>query len=177
MSNISRAYADALFEICIEENSLEEIMQQSAQLAEIMSANPEFVKLLNAPTVTKEEKTDLVDKVFSGKINKSLLNFIKVMVERKDTQEINASFADFEKLYNKHNNIEKATATTAVPMSDELKAKLVAKLNALTGKNVVLTNIVDPACLGGVILQFAYVQYNDSVAGKLEILRNQLKAN
>ena len=177
MSNISRAYADALFEICIEENSLEEIMQQSAQLAEIMAANPEFVKLLNAPTVTKEEKTDLVDKVFSGKINKSLLNFIKVMVERKDTQEINASFADFEKLYNKHNNIEKATATTAVPMSDELKAKLVSKLNALTGKNVVLTNIVDPACLGGVILQFADVQYNDSVAGKLEILRNQLKAN
>ncbi len=177
MSNISRAYADALFEISIEENSLEEIMQQSAQLAEIMAANPEFVKLLNAPTVTKEEKTDLVDKVFSGKINKSLLNFIKVMVERKDTQEINASFADFEKLYNKHNNIEKATATTAVPMSDELKAKLVAKLNALTGKNVVLTNIVDPACLGGVILQFADVQYNDSVAGKLEILRNQLKAN
>ena len=177
MSNISRAYADALFEISIEENSLEEIMQQSAQLAEIMAANPEFVKLLNAPTVTKEEKTDLVDKVFSGKINKSLLNFIKVMVERKDTQEINASFADFEKLYNKHNNIEKATVTTAVPMSDELKAKLVAKLNALTGKNVVLTNIVDPACLGGVILQFADVQYNDSVAGKLEILRNQLKAN
>lgn len=177
MSNISRAYADALFEICIEENSLEEIMQQSAQLAEIMAANPEFVKLLNAPTVTKEEKTDLVDKVFSGKINKSLLNFIKVMVERKDTQKINASFADFEKLYNKHNNIEKATATTAVPMSDELKAKLVAKLKALTGKNVVLTNIVDPACLGGVILQFADVQYNDSVAGKLEILRNQLKAN
>ena len=152
-------------------------MQQSAQLAEIMAANPEFVKLLNAPTVTKEEKTDLVDKVFSGKINKSLLNFIKVMVERKDTQEINASFADFEKLYNKHNNIEKATATTAVPMSDEQKAKLVAKLNALTGKNVVLTNIVDPACIGGVILQFADVQYNDSVAGKLEILRNQLKAN
>ena len=62
-------------------------------------------------------------------------------------------------------------------MSDELKAKLVSKLNALTGKNVVLTNIVDPACLGGVILQFADVQYNDSVAGKLEILRNQLKAN
>lgn len=177
MSNISRAYADALYEICIEENSLEEIMQQSAQLAEIMAANPEFVKLLNAPTVTKEEKTDLVDKVFFGKINKSLLNFIKVMVERKDTQEINASFADFEKLYNKHNNIEKATATTAVPMSDEQKAKLVAKLNALTGKNVVLTNIVDPACIGGVILQFADVQYNDSVAGKLEILRNQLKAN
>lgn len=177
MSNISNAYADALFEICIEENSLDEIMQQTASLADILAANPDFVKLLNAPTVTKEEKTQLIDNVFAGKINKNLLNFIKVMVERKDTLEIKASFADFEKLYNKHNNIEKATATTAVPMSEELKAKLVAKLNALTGKNVVLTNVVDPACIGGVILQFADVQYNDSVSGKLETLKNQLKAN
>jgi len=177
MSNISRAYADALFEICIEENTLDEIMQQTATMTEILAANPEFVKLLNAPTVTKEEKTSLVDTVFAGKINKSLLNFIKVMVERKDTTEIKASFADFEKLYNKHNNIEKATATTAVPMSDELKDRLVAKLNVLTGKNVVLTNIVDPGCIGGVILQFSDVQYNDSVRGKLETLKNQLKAN
>ena len=177
MSNISKAYADALFEICIEENTLDEIMQQTAAMAEILAANPEFVKLLNAPTVTKEEKTDLVDTVFSGKINKSLLNFIKVMVERKDTAEIKASFADFEKLYNKHNNIEKATATTAVPMSDVQKERLVAKLNALTGKNVVLTNIVDPDCIGGVILQFSDIQYNDSVRGKLETLKNQLKAN
>ena len=177
MSNISRAYADALFEISIEENTLDEIMQQTASMAEILAANPEFVKLLNAPTVTKEEKTQLVDSIFSGKINKSLLNFIKVMVERKDTTEIKASFADFEKLYNKHNNIEKATATTAVPMSDRHKARLVEKLKAITGKNVVLTNIVDPDCLGGVILQFSDVQYNDSVRGKLETLKNQLKAN
>ena len=177
MSNISKAYADALFEICIEENTLDEIMQQTATLADILAANPELVKLLNAPTVTKEEKTTLIDNFFAGKINKSLLNFIKVMVERKDTAEIRASFTDFEKLYNRHNNIEKATATTAVPMSDAMKAKLVEKLNALTGKNVVLTNIVDPDCIGGVILQFADVQYNDSVAGKLETLKNQLKAN
>lgn len=177
MSNISRAYADALFEICMEENSLDEIMTQTAALADILEENQQLLKLLNAPTVTKEEKNTLVDNIFSGKINRSLLNFIKVMVERKDTAEIKASFADFEKLYNKRNNIEKATATTAVPMSDELKAKLTAKLNVLTGKNVVLTNVVDHDCIGGVILQFADVQYNDSVAGKLEILKNQLKAN
>ena len=176
MSNISKAYADALFELSIEENILDEIMEQTQSLAEILSQNADFLKLLNAPTVTKEEKVTIADNVFFGKINKHLLNFIKVMIQRKDTAEIRASFADFETLYNKHNNIEKAVATTAVPMTDRLKAKLVDKLQSLTGKKIVLTNKVDPSCLGGVILQFSDMQFNDSISGKLETLKNQLKA-
>ena len=176
MSNISKAYADALFELSIEENILDEIKEQTELLGEVMAQNTDFVKLLNAPTVTKEEKTALADSVFSGKINKHLLNFIKVMIQRKDTAEMKASFTDFEKMYNKHNNIEKAVATTAVPMSDELKAKLVDKLQTLTGKNIQLTNKVDPECLGGVILQFNDMQFNDSISAKLDTLKNQLKA-
>ena len=176
MSNISKAYADALFELSIEENILEEIKEQTALLLQVLAENADFVKLLNAPTVTKEEKINLTDGVFSTKINKHLLNFIKVMIQRKDTAEMKNSFTDFEKLYNKHNNIEKAVAITAVAMSEELKTKLVDKLQAITGKNIVLTNKVDPACLGGVILQLEDKQFNDSISGKLETLKNQLKA-
>ncbi len=175
MSIISSAYADALFEISIEENIMDEMLSQSQQLMEIFAQNKDFLKLLNAPTVTKEEKITLTDNIFSGKINAHLLNFIKVMIQRKDTAEMTASFADFEKLYNRHNNIEKAVATTAIPLSDELKIKLVDKLQAITGKKIVLTNKVDPSCLGGVILQFSDMQFNDSIAGKLEVLKNQLK--
>ena len=175
MSNISKAYADALFELSIEENILDEIMEQTLSLRQILDENADFVKLLNAPTVTKEEKVTIADNVFSGKINKHLLNFIKVMIQRKDTAEMNSSFADFEKLYNKHNNIEKAVVTTAVAMSDELKARLVDKLQSLTGKKILLTNKVDPACLGGAVLLMEDMQFNDSISNKLETLKNQLK--
>lgn len=176
MSNISKAYADALFELSIEENILDEIMDQTLFLKQVMDENADFVKLLGAPTVTKEEKAAITDNVFSGKINKHLLNFIKVMIQRKDTAEMNSSFADFEKLYNKHNNIEKAVVTTAVAMSDELKARLVDKLQSLTGKKILLTNKVDPACLGGAVLLMEDMQFNDSISNKLETLKNQLKA-
>ena len=98
------------------------------------------------------------------------------MIQRKNTAELKASFTDFEILYNKYNNIEKAVATTAVPMTEQLKTKLVDKLQSLTGKKIVLTNKVDPSCLGGIILQFSDMQFNDSISGKLETLKNQLKA-
>ncbi|MBR5520743.1 MAG: ATP synthase F1 subunit delta [Oscillospiraceae bacterium] len=175
MSNLSSAYADALFEIALEENLTEEILTQSAVITQAVKENADFAKFLSAPMITKEEKTEFVDKVFGNGINKNLLNFIKVMIQRKDAEVLVESFAQYEKLYNKHFNIEKAVAVTAVPMSRELQAKLTEKLEKVTGKKIVLTNKVDEKCLGGVILQFSDMQINDSIAQKLETLKNQLK--
>jgi len=175
MSNLSSSYADALFEIAVEENTLDEILSQSQVIAQVVKENPDFAKLLAAPMITKEEKTDFVDKAFGRSINKSLLNYMKVMIQRKDAAILTESFVEYEKLYNRHFNIEKAVAVTAVPMSRELQAKLTEKLEKTTGKKILLTNRVDPDCLGGVILQLSDMQINDSIAQKLETLKNQLK--
>lgn len=175
MSNLSSSYADALFEIAIEENIHEEILSQSQFILQVMKDNKDFEKLLGAPMVSKDEKTDFVDKVFGQAINKNLLNFIKVMIQRKDTAVMKESFETFEKLYNRHFGIEKAVAVTAVPMSRDLQAKLTEKLEKATGKKIILVNEVDEDCLGGVILRFSDKQFDDSIAQKLENLKKQLK--
>ncbi len=176
MSNLSSSYASALFELSLEENILDSVMQQSALLAQVITSNEDFYKLLNAPTVTKEEKIALMDKVFGRQIEKRLLNFVKVMISRKETLRLKDSLKEFEDLYNAHNNIEKATAITAIPMSEELKNRLAEKLQAVTGKKIILTNKVDESCIGGVVLEMNDVQYNDSIAEKLNSLKQQLKS-
>jgi len=175
MSNLSSSYADALFSIALEENCLDEILSQTQQVTAILAETPVFMKFLAAPMISKKEKSEVTDKIFAGQINRTLLNYIKVMIQRKNTAELTASFSDFEKLYNRHNNIEKAVAVTAVPMNHELQARLVARLEQATGKKIILTNKVDPDCLGGVVLEFSDRQINDSIAQKLETLKNQLK--
>lgn len=175
MSNLSSSYASALFELSLEENILDSVMRQSAVLAQVLNSNEDFYKLLNAPTVTKEEKIALMDKVFGRQIEKRLLNFVKVMISRKETLRLKDSLKEFENLYNDYNNIEKATAITAVPMSEELKNRLAEKLQAVTGKKIILTNKVDESCIGGVVLEMNDVQYNDSIAEKLNSLKQQLK--
>ena len=176
MSNLSSSYASALFELSLEENILDSVMQQSALLAQVITSNEDFYKLLNAPTVTKEEKIALMDKVFGRQIEKRLLNFVKVMISRKETLRLKDSLKEFEDLYNAHNNIEKATAITAIPMSEELKNRLAEKLQAVTGKKIILTHQVDESCIGGVVLEMNDVQYNDSIAEKLNSLKQQLKS-
>ncbi len=175
MSNLSNSYSDALFEIAMEENIEREILQQSAVLLAAMDENPGFEKLLRAPTVTKDEKEKLVDGIFADKLNRNLLNYLKVMIARGDSLRLRESLVNYEKLYNGHFGIEKAVAVTAVPMSPALQDKLREKLEKITGKKILLTNTVDESCIGGVILQLESMQIDDSIAQKLNTLKNQLK--
>ena len=174
MSELSSAYADALFELACEENVCEVILSETRLLLDILKDTPEFVKLLNAPTVTSEEKLQLAEDIFADKLSRNMLNFIKVMIQRKDTLRLSESLSDYEKLYNKANNIEKATAITAVPMNRDRLQRLKTKLDNVTGKNVVLENKVDPSCIGGVVLQFSDVQFDSSISHKLQVLKGQL---
>ena len=67
--NIStRRYAQAIFEIAKEKDSLESWMQDLTLLSET-SLNPEFVSLVNSPTVASNQKKDFVDKIFSDSIS------------------------------------------------------------------------------------------------------------
>ena len=115
MSNLSKTYANALFELSLEENIADEVLCQSKEIKELLLQNPEFIRLLDTPTIPKEEKVQY-DKTLGDSVNKNLLNFMKVMIERKNANELLHSIDDFEVLYNKHYGIEKAVAITAVPM-------------------------------------------------------------
>ena len=64
---------------------------------------------------------------------------------------------------------------TAVALTKEQADKLSAKLSALTGKKIDLTNRVDPGILGGVRLDYDGKRLDDTVSHRLDSVRNMLK--
>ena len=175
MSELSSTYAGALFDLATEQGNTDLILSQCEMLRDILSDNSDYLKLLDTPTVSKDEKIKTVDRIFRDSLDRNLLNYIKVMIARGNSRELLASLKDYEDLYNKANNIEKAVAVTAVPMTEQAIARLTEKLEKMTGKKIILTNKVDEKCLGGVILEFSTMQLDDSIASKLEELRDRLR--
>jgi len=175
MSKLSSTYAGALFDLATEQGNTDLILSQCEMLRDILSDNSDYLKLLDTPTVSKDEKIKTVDRIFRDSLDRNLLNYIKVMIARGNSRELLASLKDYEDLYNKANNIEKAVAVTAVPMTEQAIARLTEKLEKMTGKKIILTNKVDEKCLGGVILEFSTMQLDDSIASKLEELRDRLR--
>ena len=174
MTEFASAYGSALYDIAAETNTLDEILEQTKVIVSVFKENPDFVKILDAPMISKKEKLNVVDETFKGKVNVYLLNFMKILVERGGFIEFENCAAVYEKQYNKNKNIEKVVAVTAIPLSESLSEKLTKKLEAVTGKTIVLENQVDPGCMGGVVLRLENSQIDGSVKTRLEAKKSQM---
>jgi len=101
-------------------------------------------------------------------------NFLSILCEKRSFYRFNACVQAYFAAFDEANDILRATAITAVAMSEKQCVSLRKKLSELTGKNVELTNRIDPCVIGGVTLRYAGVQIDDSIQTRLDTLRRIL---
>lgn len=175
MTQIGINYAHALYDLAAEENLTGAILEQLQALDAGFSAEPSFLRLLSAPNVPKQERCDVVDKSFRGKVHPYVLNFLKLLTERGYARYFSDCCKAYEAQYNLDNGILPVCAVTAVPLQPNQSARLTEKLQTITGKTVKLHNRVDPACLGGVRLTYDGKQVDGTVKSRLDAIGNLLK--
>ena len=168
--SIGNIYGNALFEVCCEENCLDEVYGELGSIRDILfsQGQEEYVELLASPLVTENEKRAALEKVFMGRIQPVTLNFLCLV---RFLPEI---CAKFKELYEKHNNIIEVTAVTAMPLSERLRDKLVVKLEAVSGAKIVLVEKVDKSLMGGIVLRYSDTEIDGSVRTKLDDIKAQI---
>lgn len=174
MNDYVRIYTDAIYSLAKEEDMLGQFLNDMRAVCDILNEYPEYTSLADAPTIETGERIELLDKAFNGQISIYVLNFIKVLAEKRRMHIFEQCFDAFSARYNEEYNIVHVQAVTASALSEKLTDSLKEKLTATLGKTVILTNTVDPACMGGVILRYENKQLDGSVRARLETLRNQL---
>lgn len=175
MTQIANAYAKGLYSLAKDEALAETVYQQLQTLRTAFEAEPDFCRLLSMPNVSKQERVDIVDRSLREKVHPYVLNFIKILTERGYAGQFSKCCDAFRAQYNEDNGILPVRATTAVPLTVAQSARLTQKLSAITGKTVELTNRVDPACLGGVCLDYDGKRVDGTVKNHLDGLAAALK--
>ena len=167
-------YAKALFLLSEEDGNSDTMLSDVKLVSQIFSENPDYVRLLDTPAVSKNEKLVLIDEAFSS-IIPNLKNLLKMLSEKH----IVFSFSEIEKgfvaLYNESRGIEHVEAVTAVPMSDVQIEKMKEKLAKMTGKTIIIKNTVDKNILGGVKLRYSGIQLDGSLKTRLDSFEKSLK--
>ena len=132
--------------------------------------------MLKSPVVKLSEKADVLKVIFPSVSaeSKSLFN---ILVTNKRVDILSQVATQYGILYDLANNKENAFVTTAIPMTSELEAKVMAKLKTLTTKEVTLSNSVDEDILGGFILRVGDQQYDASVSNQLNTLKRKFTIN
>jgi F-type H+-transporting ATPase subunit delta len=173
LSVADRVYARALFDAALEENRVEPVREQLAQLVEAEREVPELRELLRNPQLDQRaRKAALEDLLSDG--DELLRNFLLVLVDKGRTGQLEEIAREFERLVAEHEGVIHAELTTAVELSDEEARELLGQIEKASGRKVEATRKVDPGLIGGIVLQVGSHRLDASVRGRLQRLRQEL---
>ena len=175
MTQIAATYAQALYDLAKEEQLTGELLVQLKALQEGFSREPDYVRLLSAPSMSKEARCAIADEAFRGKGHIYVLNFLKILVEKGYVRHFADCVTAYRDCYNADHGIVPVLAVTAVALTGEQTRKLTEKLTAITGKTVELENRIDPSVLGGVRLDYDGKRFDGTVKNRLDDISKRLK--
>ena len=172
---ISKTYGDALFELAVEQDKVDALLEEIEQLKRVLSENEEFGRLMNHPKVIKEEKIQVARNVFEGRMSNELLGFLTIIISKDRYREIDAILDYFIAEVKQYKGIGVATVTTAVPLRLEQRRKIEQRLLATTSyKKMEMKYLLDKSLIGGMVIRIGDRVVDSSIKTKLNELTRQL---
>lgn len=167
---IARRYAQAVFELARETDSVATWQVQLTRLADI--ANDDVAgAFFKSPSVDTKDKHAAVTQFLPGEANQQARNLALLLIQRHRF-EIAPDILDvFQSLLLASQGIAVAEVTTAVELSDTERANVATKLTELMGQQVQVRTRVDPSIIGGLIARVGDRMIDGSVESQLRNLR------
>ncbi|SDB62243.1 ATP synthase F1 subcomplex delta subunit [Flavobacteriaceae bacterium MAR_2010_188] len=169
-------YAKAAFSLSKDEKATEAVNGDMATIYKTVDSHKDLKNMLYSPVVKSQDKKAVLFRVFTD-LHKTTVNTIDVMITNNRIYLLADVAKRFTALYDEFKGTQTAKVTTAVPLSEELKVQVLTKVKELTAKEVEVENVVDPSIIGGFILRVGDVQYDASIANKLNKLKREFSLN
>lgn len=172
---VSKVYGDAYVSVVSEKNNLIDALEEIKSVKNIFAENNEIMGLLDSPKMDDEEKIDFVKGIFENHISVDSLGFLLTIIEKKRQAEL-ISILDYvidcikELLL-----IGKATVTTALPLDDSKKDKIVDELlKSSHYKSLEAEYVVDESIIGGIVIRIGDRVVDSSVKTRIDKMRKML---
>lgn len=172
---ISKTYAEALFELAVEEQKVDLLLEEILSVQAVIQENPELMQFLDHPEILKEEKIHVIEHIFKGRVSDDMTGFLVVIVTKGRSKELPAIFAEFISKIKEYKKIGSVQVTSAAELNEQWKDRVREKLLATTGyKELEIHYHVDPSLIGGVVIRIKDRVVDNSIRRKLELLKEQL---
>lgn len=167
-------YARALFNI---EGTIEQIRQRQEnleQLSQIISQTPEMIHLLSCPDLVTEAKISLLEKALGKKLDPYVKRLVSLLLLRGKGILIRPIATEYHKLVVYSLKEIEVELTSAEPLTAEVKAGLLHKLEAKFQTKVTFIEMIDPTLLGGFKILVHNQLLDLTIRGRLLKLKKQL---
>ncbi|MBP5266517.1 MAG: ATP synthase F1 subunit delta [Lachnospiraceae bacterium] len=172
---VESVYGDALFELAIEQNRVDDYAEEAKGLVQVLEENPQLSQLMAHPQVTKEEKLEMIDNIFKGKVSGEVLGLLRTIIEKNHFSDTKEVFTYFLNRVKEHKNIGVATVSTPLELTDAQKKDVESKLLETTKYvSFEINYVVDPELIGGMVIRIGDRVVDSSIKTKIYNLSRDL---
>jgi len=172
---VSQTYGEALVELANEEGIASSMLEEIQSVREIIKGNPDFVKLMLHPGIAKQEKLQVVDNVFKGKVSDQLTGLIRIIVENERFKDIDSVFQYYIDKVKESQGIGVVYVTTPLELDEKEKTNIVTRILETTDyKTLEMNYAIDKSLIGGMIIQIGDRYVDSSIRNRLDDLTKEL---
>ncbi len=171
---VSYRYANSLIQLAQEKNIFEKVSADGGLIYNTLNMSKELRLILKSPVIKPAVKKELLGKIFEKKITGETFGFLNFVIEKNREDILFEIFKEFNTLVDKKNGVVKASVTSAVDLTDDMKRNLLVRLENKTSAKVVANYKIDQKIIGGFITQIEDTVYDASIKHQLELLRKTL---
>jgi len=174
MSNRIAGYAEGLLAIARAEGDLDVTRSQLRDVAEAVAMNNDLRSSLSNNLLPAASRTQVVDDLLAGKATDTVRALVGMIVAAGRGGELGAIVDAFGQMVASASGNQMAVVRSAVPLTDEQRARLAQALADRAGVPIELENIVDPDVVGGAVTTIGDTVIDGSLRNKLNQMHEAL---
>lgn len=172
---VSKTYGSALFEVAMENNTLDTTLEEVLFVKQTFLENEELSKLLLHPNIEKEAKIKVIENIYKGKISDEITGLMTMLVTKGHQKDFLAVFDYVISAIKEEKGIGIAYISSAVELSKEQKEKIEQKLLETTKYKEIEGNYqVDKELIGGLVIRISDTVVDSSLKTQIAKLSKTL---
>jgi F-type H+-transporting ATPase subunit delta len=171
---ISTRYARAIYAYAVEKGKETDLYEGMQFLAKNFSQFPALRGIMSDPTLTAEQKMDVLNTAAGIHANETLQQVIRLVVKNKRSNYIENIALVYDEVYRKAKGIVTVQLTTVDTADEKMKESLISVIAQVTDKKVEFQAKTDSGIIGGFILEIEDKRLDASVKEQLRIINYEL---
>jgi F-type H+-transporting ATPase subunit delta len=173
---IARVYATAFLDSAKTTVGIDDALEEGQSFVDdVLAKNEEFERLLVSPTINRDDKLKLIERVVAGRGSEFFTSFLKVLA-RHDRLDLLPSILHAARVqYERSTGRKRVSVKTAKPLSDESRQAISDQLKSTFAFDPILEAETDPSLIGGMVIRVDDTVYDSSLRTRLKQLNARLR--
>lgn len=173
---IARVYAKSFLEAAKNTVGVEAALEEGQSFVDdVLAKNAEFERLLVSPTINRDDKLKLIERVVSSRGSEFFVSFLKVLA-RHDRLDLLPNILQAARIQSERSSGRKRVSIkTAKPLSNESRQAIGDKLRSAFAFEPILEAEIDPSLIGGMVIRVDDTVYDSSLRTRLKQLKARLR--